>query len=288
MSLDFLPDCILSNIKKYDIEKIYNIRLRINQPILINYNFQTLELLENDTDNDKKQTIICSENDILQIIDKVTKRSIYAFNEKIKNGFINAEDGVRIGICGECVFDKNGIVTIKNFSSLNIRIPHQIDGCANKIYNVLNKNLCQNILIISPPFCGKTTLLKDLAKKIDKQYNKNIFIIDERGEFLTVNGRHIDSVRYCDKLFAFEYGIRVMSPDIVITDELMSESDWQLTKKAVNSGVKIIASCHADSLNSLMQKDYFIPNIFDKYVVLKNYVKPGEIEGIFDKKGNPL
>ncbi len=286
--MDFLPEKIILAIQKLDLNKLYNMRLRINQPIILNYGFEKSFLSPNGVAKNKVDSIICDSEDIFYIVDRVTKRSIYAFNERIKCGFINAEGGVRIGLSGECVFDKNGIVTIKNFDSLNIRIPHKIEGCAKNVFKLFESKFNKSILIVSPPFCGKTTILKDLAEQINSKSEKNILIIDERGEFDSIKGENIDCIKFSDKLFAFEYGIRVMSPDIVITDELCSASDWNCAKKVVDSGVNIIASCHSSSFEDLKSKDYFIPNIFDKYVILAKGKIAGIIDSVYDKNGEKL
>lgn len=288
MELCWLPDKIFDLISRLDINKLYNVRLRVNQPVVIDYDFDRFFLGTSGITKTEENCIICDALDIKNIIEKVTYKSLYAFNERIKCGYINADYGIRIGIVGECVFDKDGIVTIKNVSSLNVRIPHNITGCSNDVYKLLGKNLENNLIIVAPPFCGKTTILKDLANKINDNYNKNILIIDERGEFLDISGKNIDIVRYSDKTFAFNIAIRSMSPDVVITDELCTQNDWLCVKSAVNSGVKIIASCHAENFSQLKNKDFFIENIFDRYVFLKNGKTPGVIDYVCRANGEKI
>ena len=147
---------------------------------------------------------------------------------------------------------------------------------------ICNERNLFNTLIISPPFCGKTTVLKDLAIKINGLNLGSILIIDERAEFENVQGINIDKILYSDKLYAFEYGVRSMSPSIVITDELVTKNDWLCAKKATDCGVKIIASCHAASIDDVKRKDYFIENVFERYVVLLSGVKPGILKSVYN------
>lgn len=269
MELSFLPEKLKSAVENLNADKLYELRLRRDFVVSVNYDGKKCFLSENGITQYEIAAIKCEKNDIDYVIDSLTERSIYAFNENIKKGFLTSKEGFRVGISGECVFDKD-IVTVKNITSLNIRIPHDIPGSSDSFfYKIKNGDEFYNTLIISPPFCGKTTVLKDIALKINTFYDKNIFIIDERGEFSAVKGVRIDCLAYSDKLYAFEYGVRSMSPDIIITDELVAREDWECVYSAVNSGIKIISTCHAASIDEIKRKIFFNSNIFNRYVVLK-------------------
>ena len=123
---------------------------------------------------------------------------------------------------------------------------------------------------------------------LNKYSDKSILIIDERGEFSEVAGANIDKIKYSDKLYAFNYGIRSLSPDIVITDELVSESDGECIKSAKNSGIKIIASCHAENIEDLKSKSFFCENMFYRYILLKNARNYGfgRIANVYDERFN--
>ncbi len=282
MKLKFLPEKLRQALNKLNLNLLYEIRLRVGYPVKLNYKNEVLYLSIYGTTSNKNDAIICTFNDIDYIIKYSTEHSLYAFNDKIKEGFLTVENGVRIGICGECVYSNNQIQTIKNFSSLNVRISHEIYGCSNQIFmHVFENEFINNTLIISPPFLGKTTLLKDIALKLNDINKYSILIIDERGEFENVKGENIDSIKYCDKYYAFNYGIRSMSPSIIVTDELINESDWKCAYNVVASGIKIIASCHGDNLMNLYKKEFFNKYIFDKYVLLSK-----DNFGIIDKVYN--
>jgi len=203
MDLSFLPSNIYDFIKKLNVDLIYEIRLRTGFNIKINYNNKNYYLTKNGLSVclDNEIGIFCQKNDIDYIIEKITQYSIYAFNDRIKEGYLTTENGIRIGLAGECVFLDEKIQTIKNFTSLNIRIPHQINGCSDELYKYLfDSTSLNNVLISSPPFLGKTTLLKDIAKKINEENFGSILIIDERGEFQNVLGENIDKLTYVKKI----------------------------------------------------------------------------------------
>lgn len=284
MDLNFLPKNYYDIINKINIDKLYEIRLRINNPIKVNYDCSYYYLSSNGITIFKEEALMCYNETINEIINNVCEFSLYAFNDKIKNGYITTKDGIRIGISGEVVYENGKIITLKNFQSLNIRVPHNIHGCANEIYNMLFNKEIYNALIISPPFYGKTTLLKDLIRCFNDKQLYQILVIDERGEFYDVKGENIDFIRFSDKYYAFECGIRSLSPKIVITDELSSINDWQCAKKAAQSGINIIASSHGKNIEDVLYSSNFIKNVFDRYVVLDDKGKPGVLKAVFNDK----
>ena len=274
MNLDFLSK-LTDKLPSLNISKVSEIRIRKGYPVKVRL-FDEVIILNDCIYNDEE---------INEIITCITEKSLYAYNDYIKQGFVTTRDGIRVGISGECVFDNGRIQTIKNFSSLNVRIPHEIENCANLLFPYIYNKSVYNSLIFSSPFKGKTTVLKDLIRKLNKTDN-SIFIIDERGEFLDINGENVDKFVFCDKEYAFECGIRAMSPSIVIVDELVSKNDWLCVEKAVLSGVKIIATCHAELITDVKNKKFFKKGIFERYFQLDNGVKMGVLKSVYDKDFN--
>ena len=285
MNFDFLPNDLKTGLTFLDIKKLFEIRLRTGYGVVINYDFKKVYLSTSGATLFRDNAIICTDEHIEKIINAVTEYSIYAHNEKIKQGYLTANDGIRIGLAGECVYEKNQIVTVKNVSSLNIRIPNDIDGCCMEIYKCLiNDGKIYNSLIVSPPFCGKTTILKDLVKKLDKSNNFSILVMDERGEFENIRGANIDKIRFSDKLYGLNCGVRTLSPNVIIMDELSGKSDWKGVLSASNSGVKIVATCHGEDMRDILSKNYFIKNIFERYFFLTRDGGMGKLKKIYNKE----
>ena len=288
VNLNFLPIKFSIAIRNSDIELLSELRFRTGFPVLGVLNGKKVYFNDKGISFYDKNALQCGQDDITEIINNVTERSLYAFNDRLKQGFITTKDGVRIGVAGECVFDNGKILTIKKITSLNIRIPHEIKNCSAKIYDKLFTNEISNTLIVSPPSKGKTTILKDLARNLNERTHYSILIIDERGEFVSVTGENIDVIKFSDKFYALNYAIRSMSPQILITDELQTKDDWKSVENAVTCGVKVVASCHGKDVYDLQKKDFFKSDVFEKYVVLDAEKSAGTISGIFDKSFNEL
>ena len=163
-----LPELLLKALEKLDKNKVYEIRLRRNSPIVVNYQGRNISLLTEGFVGEK----IFASNQMLQfVLARATENSLYAFNNQIKQGFITAKGGIRIGIAGESVNSDNFMpTTIKNINSLNIRLPHEVKNCALTGFKfMVGSSGIKNTLIISPPGAGKTTFLRDIARLISKQ-----------------------------------------------------------------------------------------------------------------------
>lgn len=284
MDLYFLPENIKNAVAKLDYDKLYELRLRRNAPVKVWYNFKKYYLGADFITLDPKNALVCTNENIESIIYTVTEYSLYAANERIKDGFVTTHGGVRLGIGGECVTENGKVVTIKNFSSLCIRFPHEIVGAADKLCEAAFVGGIKNLLIISPPGFGKTTLLKDILRRYSDAFNT--LVIDERGELSDCP--NADFIRFSDKNYAFDYGVRTLAPEIVITDELGSETDWRCVEKASASGVKIIATAHGGSLADITAKSGFKMGVFERYAVLSSEGAAGRLKKLYDGNLNEL
>lgn len=297
MLKDILPDVLINAMMHFDKNKITELRLRRNCPVVINYLGKNILLTTNDG-----QSVYCNKDIIDFIVKRATENSLYAYNHQIKQGFITARGGIRIGIAGESVNSESFMPkTIKDINSLNIRIPHEVVNCSAVVFKFIYCNeKIKNTLIVSPPGAGKTTYLRDIARKISEIKDKviNVLIVDERFEIASCSdgavmldvGRYSDVVSGASKKYAFSNGIRALRPDVIITDEIGGDEDVEACKFAINSGVKVIASVHGDNLTQLKSKQNFktilSEGYFERIVILSNKNGPGFCESIFDENLN--
>lgn len=301
MFKDFLPNEVREAIVNNNIDenKIQELRFRINEPITIilasNHYFLSSQGLSKNINN----AIFVNKEMIEQIVYTLTENSLYAVNNQLREGFITTKNGIRVGICGEVVYINNEVQTIKNITSLNIRIPHIVKNCSKRIFDYLIGDCSiYNTLIVAPPGVGKTTFLRDLIYQIyTNKFFINSLVLDERYEISGLNsdndielGCFTDILRGVKKEYGFINGIRSMSPDVIFTDEIATLNDIEAIKYACSCGVKIVATIHAKDMQELKDKSNFkelLDNkIFRRFVILSKRKGVGTIEGVYDEEGN--
>lgn len=239
---------------------------------------------------DCKNAITTSKNDISRIFELITQSSAYSYNRFINDGFLTLRGGHRVGIVGDCICADSKITNVSSVNSFCFRIAHDFYNTANIIFDEIhNNNRINNCIIISPPGCGKTTLLRNIAFMLSNN-NKIIkcTIIDERyeiaacyeGEAMLNVGHVTNVISGCQKSIAIPLVVRSMSPDVILVDELASQSDINSIKYALASGCSVIATTHGtNEFNneiSFFEKD----KIFDKLIILSSRNGPGTIEKI--------
>ncbi len=282
--LDFLPQNVKDALRRLNLQKVYEIRMRVEKPITVNYQGVYRYLAEYGLTDVQERALRCDMDELANCVFRAGKYSVYAVEEQIKRGFITAKDGERIGLAGEYVFEKGQPLTIRNITSLCIRVPHEVIGCGEEIYKSCMQDGVKNVLIISSPGLGKTTILRDLGRTIGIKTHKNVLVCDERGEISAGDvGQTCDVLKYSDKQTAFEAGIRALRPDIVITDEL-SAVDCNAIERAILAGIKVIASAHFSSIGHV-KKPFF--GLFERYVLLDER-EIGKIKAIYDEEGREI
>lgn len=270
-------------LKNFDVEQIAEVRLRCNAPVTVccnaGYKLLTFE----------GQPVIASRDDILSVVSIAAENSVYAVNDAIKKCFLYYGAGVRIGLSGEGVFENyEKISTVKNISSLCIRIPHQVFGCL-KQYSYIS-DIPQNTLIISPPAGGKTTLLRELARLAS--YNGyNTLFLDERRELAAVTegvpsldiGPCSDVLTGIPKKLAYENAVRTLNPEIIVIDELFGREEAHCVADIARCGVKFFATLHSANLESVLNSEYNELIALCKYVfVLSKRPNAGNIAAFYD------
>lgn len=250
---------------------ITEIRLRLNKKISVKSRDKIIFLED-----------LATKSLIERVVMVATDYSYYAHQEEISRGYLTYKDGIRIGISGFGVANDKKIEFIKDITSLNIRIPNDIFNCSEPLKNIHNN--FENTLVISPPFCGKTTLIRDLTRKLSEHYE--VAVIDERMELGGFNGEdycynlgdRTDIISNIPKNLAYANILRALSPEIIVCDELSLEYDLAMIKVLAQSGVKILASLHCENEGEFMRKHKDIVEYFRYLVTLTNKPKLGIIQ----------
>ena len=264
--------------------------LRTDRPLCIECPNKRFYFTENGclTDSLLSQNMVkVSKHAMIETFQNICNYSVYSFQNEINNGYITMKGGHRAGICGTAVVDNGKIVSIKDISTINIRIAREVKGCSDILCEKVDPK--SGILICGEPCSGKTTLLRDYARKLS--YDYKVALIDERNELSSNhNGIPQNDIGMCDvydsylKDDAITHAVRSMSPDIIVCDEISTLKDIKTVENSVNSGVSFVCTLHAKNKDELLKKENIRKLIstgaFSQLVFLSSRKKVGEIEAV--------
>ncbi len=271
-----------------DSMAVEEVRLRVNKEVMVKCSKGMFYLGQaGKLSSDEKDGIICRKEDIDRSLELMSDYSLYAFNEEIRNGFITLPGGHRVGVCGQAVWDEDGIKTIKNICFMNVRIARECKGCASKFMNFLYdaEGHFVSTLILSPAGYGKTTILRDIIRNVSNN-GINVSVIDERSELAACYkgvpqndvGICTDVLDMAPKSKGIIMMLRAMAPEVIAVDEINATEDMKAIQTSRACGAALLCTAHGDCRiweNSLTKE-----GIFDRYVYIE---KPRHYK-LFDKE----
>lgn len=283
-----LPRRIREKLKETELEGVQEIRLRSGRPVFLKEAGKSRFLDETPL----------TTADIRETVSLLSAYSLYAFEEELRQGYLTIEGGHRVGFCGKAVLEQGEIRTLKQINALNIRIAGEQKGWGEKILPFLMEGeaFCHT-LIVSPPGCGKTTLLRDLVRCLSEGL-RTVGVVDERGEIAPLRdgmpqmdvGPCTDVLEGCPKAKGMVLLLRSMSPDIIAVDELGRAEDISALEEVLNAGVRIIATAHGSDFDDIRQRPQLGTlverRIFERYLFLSNRKGVGTLEEIRDRNGD--
>ncbi|GAB6099042.1 stage III sporulation protein AA [Halanaerocella petrolearia] len=292
---------IIDRVSSRKLKGLVEIRLRANNPLLLEKTKGELLVSKSGkVVTDIRHAYQVTKEDVQNTLNLMANSSIYSIEEELKDGFITLTGGHRVGLVGQAIRENSGIKRIKHISALNIRFCQEIIGAADRVIRkvVKGRDDIYNTLIISPPRCGKTTLLRDLIRQISNGVTKLKFqgvqvgVVDERSEIggayqgVAQNkiGVRTDLLDRAPKPAGILLLIRSMSPDVVATDEIGTAEDVAILQEALNAGVRVITTVHGGDLSEVKTrpslKKLFEIDAFERIIVLSRREGPGTIERI--------
>ncbi|PKM86948.1 MAG: stage III sporulation protein AA [Firmicutes bacterium HGW-Firmicutes-12] len=298
-----LRTVILESMGRH-LDKIEEIRLRLDRPLLLR-----LGDTEVTVSKDKKATfnlkngIIVTSKELEKSIEILSQSSLYAWEDELKNGYLTIPGGHRVGVVGRVVLENGLIKTLKEISGLNYRFGREVIGCADKIMPyVINKDKIYHTLIISPPQCGKTTLLRDIIRQLSDGVESlrfcgvNVGLVDERSEIAGAFqgqpqfsiGIRTDVLDACPKAQGMIMLIRAMSPRIVATDEIGKPEDIDALNQTLQAGVSVLTTVHGNSFEEIEQQqvlnELLSSKFFERLIILSRRQGVGTLEAVYDGK----
>lgn len=251
--------------------RLQELRFRVGEPLGAVYEGENLWVTRQGTlSRGLEEPVLVTREMIKEILEYISGYSLYAFEEEIRQGFITIPGGHRIGLAGKVVTEGGVVKTIRHIAFLNIRLSHQIPGCAERLLPFLyHDGKIENTLLISPPRFGKTTLLRDLIRLVSdgNPYGEgaNTGVVDERGELAACFqgipqndlGRRTDVLDGCLKAQGITMLLRSMAPSVIAVDELATAEDISAMEFAMNSGCTFLATAHGGSLEEIRRKPLF-------------------------------
>ncbi len=277
---------------------LQEIRLRINQPIILKISGQEYGL------NEKGccmlgHGFVVTKQELSDILHCMSDFSLYALEDELRQGFMTLEGGHRVGLVGKVVLENSQIKTLRFISGMNIRIAHEIVGCSERVMPyIVGRDKVYHTLIISPPGCGKTTLLRDIIYQLSEGFKGygpyTIGVVDERSEIAACYqgvpqnrlGKHTDVLDGCPKVEGMRMLLRAMAPQVIAVDEIGRGEDCEALQEILSAGVTLMCTVHGKDEKECLRRPYLCglleEGLFERIIILSHRQGPCTIEAILD------
>lgn len=297
--MKYLPEELSNVLNLLDTsikKRVSEIRIRRDRPVMIviRNNSYFVDNNADIYDYEYHSVLKCPSEVMDKLFLTICDYTIYANMETLKNGYITLPNGSRIGVASTAVIRDDLVSSVKNITSINIRVPKEFVGCSSALLDELYQDNIPNIIVAGKPNSGKTTLLRDIARALSSGYNsrfRKVTIIDERNEIAGKNddqiwldiGLNTDVLTGFSKAKGIEIATRTLSPEIIVCDEISTYKELESIKFAFSSGIKFALSVHIGSKQDLYNKEIIRElinlNEFDYVAMLDEYTyKPVIIE----------
>ncbi|NMP37010.1 MAG: stage III sporulation protein AA [Clostridiales bacterium] len=300
-AVGFLPEnirAVLMCLPEQTAQRISEVRLRANQPVVLvtgaSSSFITISGRFTRIYSDN--VMRASPEDIACALGAFCGYSVHSCQQSINRGFITLAGGHRAGLCGTAVSSRDGILSLKDISCLNLRIARQFIGCSKPVFEALGARVLCGVLLCGSPSSGKTTLLRDLVRALSSgeagEYYK-VCVVDERSEIAACSagvaqmqlGPNTDVLNAYPKSEGILSALRSMSPQLIVCDEVGSMDDVQAIMSGLDSGVSFIAAAHAGSEEELRSRTQIRrlmdTRAFSSIIMLESAACPTRIKRIY-------
>lgn len=284
-AVSFLPETlkkILENLPSDMKNRATEIRLIKNAPLFLVTTDGGVFLSENGKPSDYYGGYVVSEALFLETVRKITGFSYYAHEKEIENGIMTLKGGHRVSLSGKAEM-KNGKPVLVGISSLSFRISRDIFGASDSFFGKITRPEIKNTVLFSPPGGGKTTALRDIARKLSLSALP-VALIDCRGELSMGKGNFYscDILENYPKKEGIAHALSSLSPKVIVCDEITLSEEVSKIEEGMNSGVKFIVSAHAENLAGAKKRPVAaaLLSLFSAAVFLENGKNTGKLKEV--------
>ena len=142
---------------------------------------------------------------------------------------------------------------------ITCRVGRAIEGTIKNIEDLVNSG--ESVLLLGRPGVGKTTMLREVARVLSESANKRVVIVDTSNE-IAGDGDvpHVGigrSRRMQVPATSLQHRIMIEAvenhmPEVIIIDEMSTESESLAARTIAERGVQLIATAHANNLENVL------------------------------------
>lgn len=231
------------------------------------------------------QAVCAKREEIGETILRACGYSLHSAEHELRAGFLPLPGGHRLAICGRTIPEQSrDIQSTEDVTALSLRVSRFLPDAAQALCHALfSGGLCSPILA-GPPMSGKTTLLRSMAHYLSTgqcgPYYR-VSVLDTRLEFSPLP--YCDVLCGGDKATGIERALRLLSPQIIICDEIADVHEIDALERGFSAGCACAVSVHVGSreelldrapLRALLRTGQFT------HIVLLDERRPGEVREI--------
>jgi stage III sporulation protein AA len=302
-----LPPRLAAALKGVDAavwRSVEEIRLRTGRPVILGLSSgEAWVARAGGVCSAGEEPLIFTPEDAALTLDLATRGSVYALQEQLTSGYLTLPGGHRLGLAGRAVVDAGQLRGLRHPSSFCLRLAREVHGAADRVLPYLVEQPAGKVastLLVSPPRCGKTTVLRDTIRQLSDGVPplglgpQRVALIDERSELAGCwqgaptrdIGMRTDVLDACPKAMGMILALRSLSPDIIATDEIGRAEDVTAIEEAANCGVTVLATAHGWDLADLRARpttaQLLARGDFARLVFLNRVPVPGSLAAVLD------